>query len=264
MRDEDIKSLNEPYPTAHKIEVDRRFHSAIGADVPSAGLLTRELFADLTPRTGVRWWGSLPPEERMLIGDFLFQCTNGIELNLVEAKLHYMEWADARERENKRIVDIVLLTPTGDIGRKLPPALKPLHDLASAQEKMHVCGFFRAIGSSLDCLGAAIIGVLALEASLRLSDIVKAEKALGRIRNSGTGGFQIQREFRDFFENVKLASGPEDWLEWVDQYRNMFVHRGRRLIYNQLTVNDVMILDARGWPIPRVTSTIHLASPDNS
>jgi len=40
MRDEDIKWLSEPYPDC-RADNDRRFHSALGADVPSAGNLIR-------------------------------------------------------------------------------------------------------------------------------------------------------------------------------------------------------------------------------
>src|SRR6267154_1310998 len=88
-----------------------------------------------------------------------------------------------------------------------------------------VCG--QAIGSSLDCLGAIIIGVLGLEAPLRRSDIRSAERALSRVKDTGTAGSKLQVDFREFFEDVSNDTGPEDWLVWDDHYRNMFVHRGR-------------------------------------
>lgn len=265
MRREDINSLSQSYANARE-ENDRRFHSAIGADVPSAGALVEEIYGDLDEITfGVSWWQSVPVHQRILISDYLYQCANGVELNLVEAKLHYLEWLDARERQNVRIADVIKRDQGGNLYIKMPPATAPIDDLPNKLEGMHVCGFFRAIGSSLDCLGAAIIGVLALSTSLRRSDIGTASRALAKVAASGTPGTQLQIDFRDFFENLKKASGPEDWLEWADQYRNMFVHRGRRFTYNQIVPRDTPLYNAGGQWIPRATSTMHLAKhPDKS
>src|SRR5688500_17737213 len=87
MRDEDRKKLSEPYQT-ERLGIDRRFHSAIGADVPNAGVLVREIYSDLSRATmGVSWWDAVPIHERALISDYLYQCAFGIEVNLAEAKL---------------------------------------------------------------------------------------------------------------------------------------------------------------------------------
>jgi hypothetical protein len=49
------------------------------------------------------------------------------------------------------------------------------------------------------------------------------------------------------------------------QYRNMFVHRGRRVIYNQIKPRDVLLLDHMEQIIPRSTSSLHMAThPDKS
>ena len=64
MREEDIKRLREPYEQG-RVDVDRRFHSAIGADVPHAVILVREILADLDRATvGISWWSSTPVHER--------------------------------------------------------------------------------------------------------------------------------------------------------------------------------------------------------
>lgn len=79
MRDEDIRRLSEPYGHA-RVDVDRRFHSAICADVPNAAILVREILADFSRSTvGIPWWSSTPIHERTLIGDYLYQCAFGIE-----------------------------------------------------------------------------------------------------------------------------------------------------------------------------------------
>lgn len=80
MRDEDIRRLSEPYEHT-RVDVDRRFHSAIGADIPHAGILVREILADLDRATvGVSWWGSTAVHERALIGGYLYQCAFGLIL----------------------------------------------------------------------------------------------------------------------------------------------------------------------------------------
>src|SRR5207237_994176 len=78
--------------------------------------------------------------------------------------------------------------------------------------------------------------------SLRRSDIGTAKRALLKAKEAFLKapspvacGLQLQVGFGDFFEQVKVASGTEGWLEWADQYRNMFVHGGRRIISNRLT-----------------------------
>jgi len=265
MRQEDINKLNEPY-TNSRVEIGRRFHSSIGADIPSAGALVKEIFGDLdTQSFGIYWWASVNVEERILISDYLYQCAESIETNLVEAKLHYLEWLHARERHNERIADVISRTPYGEIQGQMPPSKAPIDDLPNKLEGMHVCGFFRAIGSSLDCLGGAIINVLGLSSPLRWNDIGAAGSALKKLTALGTQGSQVQLDFRDFYETVKKSSGPEDWLEWTTQYRNMFVHRGRRIISNQLIPREVRLYDSAGQVIPRMTSTMHLAKyPDKS
>src|SRR5689334_306910 len=129
MRDEDIKWLSEPYQN-RRADNDRRFHSALGADVPSAGKLTREIFNDLSETSlGVSWWNSTPVQERALISDYLYQCAVAIEGNLAEAKVHYLEFLHARERHDKRIADAVSVGPNGEPYYKHPPAVAPIDDL---------------------------------------------------------------------------------------------------------------------------------------
>lgn len=265
MRNADFNKLNKPYNERNGL-FDHRFEAAIGADIPSAEKLVEDIFNDLDVNTfGVRWWSSLPTQERILISDYLYQSVNGIEDNLVEAKLHLLEWIDAREKNNDKIADVISRNKFGELQVKMPPSKNAQDDLLNKLEGMHICGFLRAIGSSLDCLGATIIGVLALPTSLRRSDIAKAEKALNKIQPLGDKGSQIQFDFKDLFERFKKSVGPEDWLEWTDQYRNMYVHRGRRTTFHQIVPRENPIYDANGKWIPRANSTTHLAKyPDRS
>jgi hypothetical protein len=268
MRQEEINLLCQPY-TDSKGDIDRRFHSSLGADVPHAGELVEDIFNDLDEhKFGISWWKaftSLHDEERILISDYLYQCVDGIEKNLAEAKLHYFYWLEARDKQNERIANVISRNEYGGIEKKMPPSKAPVDDLPNNLETLHLCGFFRAIGSSLDCLGAAIIGVLGLSTSLRKSDILSAERALEKIKAAKNPGEQLQLDFKAFLETVKADSGPEDWFEWTMQYRNMFVHRGRRITYNQLKPREVLLLDHMERVIPRATSSLHMAThPDKS
>ncbi len=130
MRTEDINRLKEPY-NKKRDDIDRRFHSAIGADVRHAGQLVKDIFGDLDTHTlGISWWASVPTLERPLISDYLYQCAYGIEVNLAEAKLHYMEWLDARDRHNERIANVVYRESSGKLDIKMPSSQSAFDDPA--------------------------------------------------------------------------------------------------------------------------------------
>lgn len=161
--------------------------------------------------------------------------------------------------------DVISRTPYGTLAQKYPPSKAPIDDLPNKLEELHICGFSRAIGSSLDCLGGAIIGVLGLKCVLRKNDIAKARQTLDKIKNSQTPGEDLQVAFRDFLEAQIESNGPVNWLEWADQYRNMFVHRGRRITFNEFIPREVLLLDQHEQIIPRVRTKMHLAKyPDKS
>jgi hypothetical protein len=264
VRKEDLQRLSEPY-TESKADIDRRFNSAIGADIPSVTRLTEEIFNDLDEVSlGISWWRSLPDHERILISDYLYQCVTSIEVNVAEAKLHLMEWTDVREKLNKRNADVMQKDIWGRIYPRAPISKAPIDNLPDRLEALHICGFLRAIGSSLDCLGAVITGVLGLNSTLRRTDIRKAEKALSKATASAAGS-NLQTEFAKFYKQLKESIGVGDWLEWADQYRNMFVHRGRRMTFSQIVRSDTVILDAQGHVVPRARIVLHLAKyPDRS
>lgn len=265
MRQQDIKRLSEPYSQSRE-ELDRRLHSALGADVPSVGALDREIFNDLdTSSYGISWWKSVPVEQRILMSDYLHQCAGSIEVNLIEAKIHYLDWLGIRDKLDAKYADIVKRTPYGELEVKHPPSIAPIDDILNRLEDMHICGFFQSIGSSLDCLGGVIIGVLGLDTNLRWNDIGAAEAALKRLTPQGTPGSQTQIDFRELFETAKTGSGPEDWLAWASQYRHMFIHRGRRLVHGRFVRRDVVLLNKDEEIIPRVKTQRHLAKyPDKS
>ena len=242
------------------------FDAAIGASIPSANKLSKDILNDLDPQAyGISWWTSVPVHERILIGDYLYLCANGIELNLAEAKLHYFEWLDAKDQLGRRIEDSISVNSRLEVRFKHPEANAAIDELPSRLERLHLCGFFRAIGSSLDCLGATIIGVLGLRAPLRRADLKSAEQALRVVIDRIDLAAQLQTRFREFFVDLKETVGPQGWLNWTDQYRNMFVHRGRRASYNELVPRDHRLFDFNGQRILRTDRKTYLARfPDRS
>lgn len=153
----------------------------------------------------------------------------------------------------------------GGFGLKMPPSVSPLDDLPHVLQSMHLCGFFRAVGSSLDCLGSMIIGVLALPTSLRRGSLPNAEKALPKNGKSKSAGGKIQSDFKSFLDDAKTSCGVNDWIEWATQYRNMYVHRGRRTSHHQISAHESPLYDAQGRYIPRATTSERLLKhPDRT
>jgi hypothetical protein len=89
----------------------------------------------------------------------------------------------------------------------------------------HFVGILRALGSTLDCLGACLVGVAALPTPL-----VKADwnKALDVLRKRG--GDPIQVTLLADIEQAAIDAGPAGWAEWLLAMRNTDVHRGRRVV----------------------------------
>ena len=160
------------------------------------------------------------------------------------------------EQINQRHADLISFQ-RGQRVPKGPKSVKPLDDLPNAFEKLHIGGFFRAIGSAFDCSGSTIIGVLGLPVPLRDASFGKAKRGFKNISPKGPGA-KLQREFESFLEAVIDDGKVKDWFHWTIQYRNMFVHRGRqflRLYYPRPTL--ILSLDGQ-TPIPRIDVESHL------
>jgi hypothetical protein len=260
MRRKDFENLDVPY-REKKDALDRRFNKALSADSPRAGELTELIFNDLdTANFGIPQFTGLPIHERILISDYLYQCASSVEVNLLEARLHYLEWLDYTEQQNNRLANVLFNDG------KMPKSESPKDDLPNAFDRLHIGGFFRSIGSTLDCLGAVIVGILGLPISLRKADIVAVRNVLAGLKDDGTQTLKTQLDFSAHLEDVISASGPEGWLTWTTQYRHMYVHRGRRLILSHFAESDIVIYGPDHKPLPpRIHIEQHLSkSPDKS
>jgi hypothetical protein len=263
MRRQDLQRLERPYTDTYEHRASD-FSNALDSAVPSADQLVEEITADLDVHSfGVSWW-TLPPHERILISDYLYQCCSGIETNLVEAQLHLLEWLDVRDRESDRLADSIQRLGPGRFTINMPRSARGLDDLNRRLDALHICGFFRAVGSSLDCLGAAIIGVLGLNRGLRRSDFGVARSA-ATAAAQGLPSNSIWADFAAALDEAIRHAGPDDWLPWTLNYRHVLIHRGRPIQPHTLTARDVFLYDHRGDLIPRARIITHLPKyPDRS
>ncbi len=254
MRYADLEALRVPLPDDQPI--DPAFARAVGVEIPALRQLYREVFDDLDDEVfGVRWWaGQLGTTRRILVSHHLVECIRSVEINLVEASLHLLEATDHWERESDFLADVIQRRPDGSLQYEARPRATPAEDLSRRLATLHVVGFVRAIGSALDCLGASIIGVLALPRDLRFADFGKAQKALAK------AAYPLQQDFARRHEIAISEVGPAGWLQWTLDLRNMYVHRGRRSHTSQLLPRPEGIYGPDGQLVPRLMALEQLPS----
>src|SRR5687768_4411234 len=100
MRRKDINKLEHPYPS-DGAPADHRFYTALGADIPHARILSKQILSQLDDVDfGLTTLIGVSVHERILISDYLYQCLSSIEMNLSEAKIHFLEWLDSVEKQS--------------------------------------------------------------------------------------------------------------------------------------------------------------------
>jgi len=253
----DLDPLRPDYsPEAQ--DQEGRFAERLGLALPDVLALREDIIHDLSPAAlGVGCWAPHPDEaRRILISDHLLQCVASIPINIVEAKLHYLELTDAWQQRSKVFVDALAIAGS-DIFFHRPPVLSPVDDLPLRLSGLHIGGFFRGLVGTLDCLGAAIIGVAALPSTLLKADFTRARQRLSQVTPTSPGS-ERQVTLRTEIDNAIVQSGPKGWLEWATDYRNMYVHRGRRSEFFDLSHRVSPIVDHHGRDIVQVETPARL------
>jgi hypothetical protein len=229
----DLDRLSREYGAEEPRE--GRLARALRVDIPVWRQLGDEILADLDERVfGVGWWVPHPgTSRRILISDHLLTCVRGVETNLIEARLHLLEATDFWERENELHARAVSRTANGRVEVHMPERRRPVDDVQLAMTALHSIGVVRAIAGTLDCIGASIVGVVAVRTRLLYADLARAREVLARVAAGGAGE-RMQIEFRERLEAAIERAGPPGWLQWITDLRNMLIHRGRRLQMSEL------------------------------
>jgi hypothetical protein len=230
---------------------DRELRERSAAHLPEMERLEELIWQDMSETTfGVEWWRShLAPRERILISHHLKECVSSVQENFLEAALHRLQLAEAREAEQRRLARAV----TADGRSNFPPQNSPADLLPGKLVRLHLAGFFRALGSALDCAGAAAIGVLALPMDILRADFDRVKKYLDK---QGT-----QRALWDVarvrLHDALRQAGPPNWDVWINDYRNMLVHRARRVEHGVFDVRWY-VLDHAGRRVLNANPRMHL------
>ena len=267
MRPADITRLSQPYRDGtdrSRTELAR----ALDVETPNWEALERVIFHDLTTEQpyGIGWWAPHPgTSRRILISDQLYACTCSVLTNFIEAGVHWLELLDAADREDNFQADAIQLVD-GKLEMQSIPRRTPFESLGPEIVRLHQVGVARALSGALDCAAGTIIGVTALPMKILKADFAGVQRYFRNRRQALTpegetllGQFAIQLN-----ETIKRV-GPAGWLEWVLDFRNMLVHRGRRIEIGQFVPREPVLYDPSGRPIPRARVVTHLPlEPDRS
>jgi hypothetical protein len=231
MKASDFARLSEPYPEGECSTNDRAM-SALGLPMrrwKELEALILDDFAEHSPY-GIAWWAPHPDTgRRILISDQLYACLTSVSANMIEAVLHWLEFQDCAERDSDRFVDILQFRD-GQLDVVLPRPRNALEELRRNMVVMHIAGMARALSAGLDCLAGAIIGVVAIPTPILTSDLGrKIREFFTKLGQGTTKGEKVQADFYRKFNEVIALAGPDGWLQWALDFRNMLVHRGRRL-----------------------------------
>lgn len=228
---------------------------ALGVDTLTWSQLETIILDDLStgPPYGIGWWAPAPgTSRRILISDQLYACTHSTSDNLIEAALHWLEFLDFAERESDRLAYAVTLE-NGEFVVKVPRRQNPLEDVALQFLRLHVAGMVRALAGALDCMAGSIIGVVAVRTRILRADFGVVRSARRKIAEKpATEGEIAQAAFAKELESLIASNGADGWLDWALAFRNVLVHRGRRIEIGQFVPRQPMLYGPDGKPVPRV------------
>lgn len=202
---------------------------------------------------GLRTLASLDFRRRVLISDLIVQACDSTLTNSVDASLHALELRAALA-ESSRQKEYQLQPTAQGLPALMTPTRTPLEDVRERMVEVHVAGFFRAVASTLDCLGIAAIGILGLQAKILRGDMGKLPqiaKHLAAVATKGAGLSPAQAWQQRHIQAVLAAiddAGPVDWAQWASDMRNMYVHRPRRFVLNQATPRAMALVHPSGFP----------------
>ncbi len=194
---------------------------------------TRELADRLTDSIsadagGFPFFANLRLEGRAVVSDQVVGAARAIEVNFAEARIH----------ESNR-------AKLGEGGFGLP--VTPEDHERGIRYDAEGVAFFRAVGSSLDCIAAVCVGLLRLPSSIRQAsfrDVLSTDPA--------RAPDEILRRLWSGLQELVRHEGndPSCWLAWTLEMRHALMHRGRQM----------NMLIPRPTPPPLVALPHHVAT----
>jgi len=203
--------------------INRQFLASIGVRTKCLDALVDQLHADFSEAAGgYRAYRYLPLRQRAIVSDQILGAAQATKTNLVEARV-------SEQNIGELLADGV------------PYGKQSVNEWErGVRTEMAFVGFFRAIGSCLDCLATVTVGVLRLPLPIRR---VSYKKLLG-LTEKVVASYPAWVELKAFIE--KQSENPPGWLGWTLEMRHAYMHRARLM-------NILM---------PRKTEAPHIALPE--
>jgi hypothetical protein len=93
---------------------------------------------------------------------------------------------------------------------------------------------------------------MALKTSILRADFgVLRHRVLAQLPSPTSDGQRAQSDFASRLESLIEQTGPTGWLDWVLDFRNMLIHRGRRLTTSQFVPRSPELYGPNGERILR-------------
>lgn len=234
MRAEDRRVLKARYTALNLGHYE--FAEPLGVHLSNTQKLYSLLFASLDEENyGIGWWQcytDLDFKRRILISDQLIQSLQAIQVNCIEARLSASSFFDGWDKQNQMIKNGIKII-NGKPIFQYPERVSRLDDLPSYMTDLHLKGFLSSVCSAVDCLAAVCVGVMGLRTSLIK---VGYPSLLNHLRDRTDFAYanSKQQELLERLQALENDAGPEKWLNWLFDFRNMSVHRGRRISFSQI------------------------------
>lgn len=259
MHKEDIERLEQPFPPNDPRGPDQQIDDALGLTLESFSGFERLLDASLDEdHLGFNWWDSfkdIGTKRRILVTDHTIQCAHAIRLNARESKIHLLEALDWLEKQSTQDGVSTTFDALDNPSAYKGPARSAYELISGEIARTHTAGVIRSAGSILDCLAALVISALALETDIKRASfpsLRQADGPLGKLRSKASPqepGAKVQWQAAcDILSEID-HSGPEGWLDWTLNYRNMLIHRGRHTEMRVALPSSSVGISPRRWKV---------------
>ncbi len=196
-------------------------------ETPKLDLVISALTADLERGDAGFTWINGPTALKVLLSDYAITAATTCSQSVKEAALHLQEHESALGDR----LGVFKAYAQGLVEAGQPVDLDPPseeRDLADLRRNIHMVGFFRAIGTALDNVGAmaSIVGGL----PICVVENFTFPKLIWNMNLNAKASHQAsQDDLIMALGRCSSLSEPDGWLEWSLEMRNMLVHRPRRL-----------------------------------